>query len=76
MIRRWRDYYSEKLVHAEGAIASGEYTLCGRALEGVNGDEPMEETRDLIHCPACQAIIAHCKTIKATEISRSKRSRT
>lgn len=74
-MKRWRDYYAEKLVHAQGAIAGGEFTLCGRALEGVNGDEPMTETRELIQCPACEAIIAHCKIIKPTEINQISRRR-
>ena len=72
---RWRDHYAEKLVHAEGAIATGDFTLCGRALEGVNGDEPMEKTNDLIQCPACEAIIAHCKIIKPSEINLLSRRR-
>lgn len=74
-LKRWRDHYTEKLVHAVGAIARGEFTLCGRALEGVNGDEPMTETRELIQCPACEAIIAHCKLIKPSEINPRSRRR-
>lgn len=70
MKRRWRDYYSEKLVHADGAIAIGEFTLCGRALEGVNGDEPMTRTSELIQCPMCEAIIAHGKRIRQSAIRK------
>lgn len=72
-MKRWRDHYTEKLVHAQGAIAAGEFTLCGRPIEGVNGDEPMEKTTDLIQCPACEAIILHCKMIKPAEINKTSR---
>ncbi len=66
-MKRWKDFHDDKLVHAEGAIAARDFTLCGRALEGVNGDQPMTETGDRINCPACQATIVHCKKFQPVE---------
>jgi len=74
-VKHWREPNDKSVVHCEGAIASGEFTLCGRALEGERGDEQMEITRDLIRCPDCEAIIAHCKIIKPSEINQFSRRR-
>jgi hypothetical protein len=68
-VKRWHDYHDDKIVHADGAIA--DFTLCGRAIEGINGDQPMVETRDLIDCPMCKAIITHCKKMKPSEIAKA-----
>lgn len=72
-MKRWREFHDKSAVHCEAAIAPGEYTLCGLALEGENGDTPMEETRDLIRCPDCEGIILHCKLVKPAEINKFSR---
>ena len=74
-MKHWRDMEEAGLIHCQGAIAAGEYTLCGRALEGPDGDREMKLTCDPIDCPSCEAIIAHCKIIKPAEINRSGRRR-
>ena len=68
-MKRFREFHDKSIVHSEGPDGC-DYTLCGLALEGENGDEPMEETRDRIRCPGCIATINFCKSIKASEINR------
>jgi hypothetical protein len=74
MGKRLREFHDKSIVHAAAPGAAG-FTLCGLALEGENGDAPMEETRDLIRCGNCEAIILHCKTIKPSEINKFSRRR-
>jgi len=73
-MKRWRELHDKSIVHAESA-GGVDYTLCGDALEGENGDTPMELTRDLIRCGRCEAIILHCKMIKPAEINKFSRRR-
>ncbi len=61
-------------VHCEGAQAAGEFTLCGAALDGENGDKQMLETMDPINCPNCIGIIRHCQSVRGNQI-KSKRRR-
>lgn len=74
-MKRWREFHDKSVVHCEAVIAAGEYTLCGFALEGETGDDPMEETRDLINCKSCEAIITYCKRIPPSAINRFSRRR-
>lgn len=68
MPKHWREFHDKSVVHCEGADGN-DYTLCGDALEGVNGDEPMEATwRDPIRCGRCAQIIAFAKKIKSKEV--------
>lgn len=55
-------------VHCEGAVAAGEFTLCGLALEGERGDAQMTETPAGIDCRNCVAIIEQCKRVRNGEI--------
>jgi len=48
------------VAHANGPL-SDEYTLCGDALEGVNGDDIAYEYAGRVSCPTCIAIIEHCR---------------
>jgi hypothetical protein len=55
------------VVHSEAADGC-DYTLCGNALEGVNGDTEMVETSAGIDCEQCIRVIEFCKRIRAGEI--------
>ncbi len=57
----------DRVVHCEGADGN-DYTLCGEALEGVNGDTPMVETQEGIDCGRCIGIIQHCRRVGRGEI--------
>lgn len=72
-MKRWREHHDQSVVHCVAAIAAGEFTLCGLALEGERGDTPMQETRDLIRCQDCESIILHCKMVKPAEINKISR---
>lgn len=68
-MKRWEERCADRRprirIHAGGA-SGNDYTLCGCALEGENGDTEMDEvTRGRINCPDCIGIIRHCKTIPA-----------
>lgn len=56
-------------VHCDGP-GGMDYTLCGAALEGENGDEQMTETPFKVNCERCISIIDFCMDIKAREITR------
>lgn len=65
------------VIHCEGADGAG-YTLCGYALEGVGGDQPMSETHANINCERCIAIIDLCRKVRPGEVCSpfQRRSRT
>jgi hypothetical protein len=56
---------TEGVVHSEGADGT-DFTLCGLAPEGGEGDGPvtMPETRKRIDCQSCLGIIRFCKRIR------------
>ncbi len=55
------------IIHSEGSDGC-DYTLCGAALEGVNGDEEMTETHASINCERCIGIIDFCRKIRPGEV--------
>lgn len=55
------------VIHCEGIIGAGS-TLCGAALEGVNGDEPMTETHASINCDQCITVINFCRKVRPGEV--------
>jgi hypothetical protein len=61
-------------VHAD-APGGMDYTLCGAALEGETGDQPMTETSKRVDCADCVAIIEHCKGIRAGAYVTTQRQR-
>lgn len=61
------DRYSEVVdrhvvVHA-GAHGGNDYTLCGAALDGEDGNGQMLRTRRRVTCRECIGIIRYCKSI-------------
>ncbi len=49
--------------HAKHAD-SVDYTLCGMAMEGENGDDvSVEFSQSTINCPGCIRIIEHCRAM-------------
>lgn len=63
------------VIHCVGAVAAGEFSLCGLALEGERGDTPMIEIHKSIDCRNCIATIEHCKSIRNREIRALFRQR-
>lgn len=55
------------VIHCDGWSGAG-YTLCGRALEGVGGDEPMTETQASINCEQCIKAIDFCRKVRPGEV--------
>lgn len=58
----------DRVVHCEGVVAGGEFTLCGLALEGERGDAVMADTFEGIDCANCIAIIRHCRNVRGGQI--------
>jgi hypothetical protein len=56
------------VVHCSGAIAVGEFTLCGLSRDGENGDAVMAEVAGPITCYNCIWTIRHCKTIQRRQM--------
>lgn len=61
------DRYSEvvdrhAVIHA-GPSEGGDYTLCGMATDGEDGNTQMLRTRRRITCIRCIGIIHYCKSI-------------
>lgn len=54
-------------VHCQGAGGEG-YTLCGYALKGENGNEPLVPCDQRITCADCIRIIRFCKSISRRDI--------
>lgn len=55
------------VIHSAGHEGAG-YTLCGAALEGVGGDQPMSETHASINCERCISLIDFCRKIRPGEV--------
>lgn len=64
MVKHWREH--DGIVHSETA-GGLDYTLCGAALEGQHGDQPMTETATSINCRDCVGIITFCHKIRRGE---------
>lgn len=70
-IRKWREKAGElERIHCDGPDGN-DYTLCGFALEGEDGTEPLEEVaRRRITCEQCIKVITFAKAIKAAHYVR------
>lgn len=55
------------IIHCDGVNGAG-YTLCGYSLDGVGGDQPMEETHASINCGQCIAVIDFCRKVRPGEV--------
>ncbi len=57
------------VIHAEAPFGA-DYTLCGCAPEGENGDEPLVIVNlGKITCPDCLTIIRYCKNIPSCALA-------
>jgi len=65
---------STGLVHG-GTMDGNDYTLCGTAMEGENGDDNMVVTNRRISCGQCIALILHCKSIPMSKLNRDNITR-
>jgi hypothetical protein len=69
MAKHMREFTDKSVVHCDGPDGN-DYTLCGLALEGENGDEPMEETNWRVTCKQCIGTIAYCKAVRSKELQK------
>ena len=70
MAAHWQEH--DGTIHCEAA-GGADYTLCGAALEGENGDQPMVQTYARIDCGQCIGIVAFCLQIRKSEFVSTKR---
>lgn len=63
-----KHYAEGSTIHCEGANGN-DYTLCGFALEGETGNQPLDRTEAQITCRECIGIINFCRQIRAGEIA-------
>lgn len=57
-----------QVIHC-GSVDGTDFTLCGLALEGENGDEPMTKVeRGKVSCLRCCTIIRFCKTVPLSKV--------
>lgn len=64
-IKRYSEVAGRYAVIHAGTHGGNDYTLCGAALDGEDGDSSMMGTRRRITCQECIRIIRYCKSIPA-----------
>lgn len=62
-IERYSEVVGRSAVIHAGAHEGGDYTLCGAATDGEDGNSHMMRTRRLITCLGCIGIILYCKEV-------------
>jgi hypothetical protein len=65
MTKHWLE--NPLIVHCDGS-GGNDYTLCGYALEGETGNDPLTETLAQINCSKCIEIINFCRQIRSGEV--------
>ncbi len=66
MMRHLKD--KDRAVHCEGAIAPGEFVLCGLAFDEEHFDMETSGTFEGIDCPECIAVIRHSQRVRGGQI--------
>lgn len=62
-IERYSEVVGRYAVIHSGPSEGGDFTLCGAATDGEDGNTNMLRTRRRITCSRCVAIIRYCKSI-------------
>lgn len=69
-------HYAEAItIHCEGPDGN-DYTLCGFALDGEDGDVRLVETHSQITCHQCIRTIEFCRRVRPGEIAAPFQRRT